>query len=178
VKYRVATPDDADGIAELHATSWRRTYRGSFPDAFLDGDLVAERRGVWRERLGRHRANQFVCVAVVERQVAGFVCAYGGAHPGWGSLIDNLHVAPDHRREGVGRALMRRAGAWLVSSYGGRGVYLWVLEANTGAPRFYEKLGAVDAGTADVENPSGGTARSCRYVWRRPDALAGLPGRR
>jgi GNAT superfamily N-acetyltransferase len=175
VTYRVATVDDVDGIAALHASSWRRTYRGSFPDAFLDGDLAAERRGVWRERLGRQRADQFVCVAVVEGQVAGFVCAYGGEDPRWGSLIDNLHVAPDHRREGVGCALMRRAGAWLASSYGGCGVYLWVLEANTGARRFYERVGALDAGTEEVENPSGATARSCRYVWPTPDLLAEIP---
>jgi GNAT superfamily N-acetyltransferase len=136
---------------------------------------VSERRSVWRERLGRPRAEQFVCVALGETGIAGFVCAYGGDDARWGSLIDNLHVVPGHRREGVGSALMRRAGTWLAHGYADRGVYLWVWEANAGARRFYESLGGVDAGTEDVENPSGAIGRSCRYVWTTPAVLAGSP---
>ncbi len=51
LEYRLATAADADAIAELHARSWRENYRGAYRDEFLDADLVAERRGVWRERL-------------------------------------------------------------------------------------------------------------------------------
>jgi hypothetical protein len=28
----------------LHADSWRRHYRGAYADAFLDGDVLADRR--------------------------------------------------------------------------------------------------------------------------------------
>jgi hypothetical protein len=34
--YRQAQPVDAPSIAQLHADSWRRTYRGLFSDDFLD----------------------------------------------------------------------------------------------------------------------------------------------
>jgi len=174
VQYRIATPADAEAIAEVHAKSWRRTYRGNFLDEFLDGDLMTNRRLAWRERLGRLQSDQFVCVAAVEIHVVGFICAYGGQDPEWGSFIDNLHVAHDHQREGIGLALMRHAGAWLVSSYGLCGVYLWVWKANAAARRFYEGLGAADAGTVEIKNPGGGTARYCRYVWPRPHLLAGI----
>jgi len=174
VQYRIATPADAEAIAEVHTKSWRRTYRGNLRDEFLDGDLMANRRLVWRERLGRLQSHQFVCVAAFETHIAGFVCAYGGQDPEWGSLIDNLHVAHSHQREGIGLALMRHAGAWLVSFYGLCGVYLWVWEANAAARRFYESLGASNSGTVERENTGGGTARYCRYVWPGPHVLAGI----
>lgn len=142
-----------------------------YRDEFLDGDLVANRRDVWRERLGGVRDDQFVCVAVVDSQIAGFICAYGAEDSEWGSLIDNLHVEREFQRNGIASALMRRAGTWLASSYGDCGVYLWVMEANQAARRFYETLGAGDAG-AVVKETDGGTGRVCRYVWSSPDVLA------
>jgi ribosomal protein S18 acetylase RimI-like enzyme len=173
--YRTATADDAEGIAQLHANSWRRTYRGSFPDAFLDGDLLGNRRAVWCERLGRPSDNQFVGVAMDGVQAVGFICAYGAQDPKWGSFIDNLHVSYDHQHRGIGLSLMRSAGLWLVSSYEHCGVYLWVLEANRVARRFYERLGGANAGITQMENPGGSTAPSCRYVWPSPRRLARLP---
>ena len=63
VTYRAATEHDAEGIAHLHADSWRRNYRGAFSDAYLDGDLVAERLSVWTDRLRPPRTGTFTIVA-------------------------------------------------------------------------------------------------------------------
>ena len=90
---RSAEPSDARAIAELHARSWRESYRGSFRDEYLDGDLVGERLRVGRERLDRPPAGQLVEVAIDRGELIGFVCAYGDHDARWGSLIDNLHVA-------------------------------------------------------------------------------------
>ena len=38
--FRRAEARDADRIAQLHAESWRRTYRGMMRDEFLDGDVL------------------------------------------------------------------------------------------------------------------------------------------
>jgi len=51
VQFRPARPSDADAVAALHADSWRRHYRGAYSDAFLDGDVYAERLVVWSSRL-------------------------------------------------------------------------------------------------------------------------------
>jgi hypothetical protein len=40
---RRASQSDARAIAEVHVASWRETYRGIVPDAFLDALSVAER---------------------------------------------------------------------------------------------------------------------------------------
>jgi hypothetical protein len=37
ITYREATAADALPIAHLHAESWRRNYRSSYRDAYLDG---------------------------------------------------------------------------------------------------------------------------------------------
>lgn len=168
IEYRQAELRDAEAIASLHARSWRESYRGAFTDAFLDGDLPGERLRVWRERLGDPAGNQFVLLAADGENLGGFVCAYGGHDPQWGSFIDNIHVARASKRSGIGSSLMRQAGAWLRLHYPGLGIYLWVLEANSSARRFYEHLGARDAGVSTMETHGGAIVRSCRYTW--PDA--------
>lgn len=172
MNYRVALKSDAEQTAFLHAGSWRRTYRGMLRDDFLDGEVVRNHLEVWSNRLGRERTDQFVLVAEHQKHLLGFICAYGNEDPKWGSLIDNLHVANEHKRKGVGTLLMRQAGSWLNSNYGQIGVYLWVMEANQSARRFYEKLGSTNAGIVDKQNPAGGgSARNCRYTWSSPNIL-------
>lgn len=171
IEYRPARLPDAEPIASLHAKSWRENYRGSFSDAFLDGDLPEERLRVWRERLAHPSGNQLVQLASDGADLVGFVCAYGAHDPLWGSFIDNLHVAAAWHRKGVGSSLMRRAGAWLAHRYPDLGVYLLVLEANASARRFYERLGGHNAGVATMKAHGGAMVRSCRYTWPRPAQL-------
>lgn len=172
IEYRAATASDAEAIARLHARSWRESYRGAFLDAFLDGDLIAERLGVWQQRLAAPPASQLVRLAVDGASLAGFVCAYGGHDPEWGSFVDNLHVAREAKRGGVGASLMRQAGAWLAERHPGLGVYLWVLEMNAPARRFYERIGGRNAEVTTMETHGGAVVRSCRYVWPRAEQLA------
>lgn len=171
MNYREARRSDAERIAQLHAQSWRQTYRGMMSDAFLDGDVVSNRLQVWRERLAHDQAAQFVFLAEDAAGLAGFICAFGDEDARWGSYIENLHVAIDRKRMGIGSALMQAAAAWLRQRHPQAGVYLWVMEANAPARRFYERLGAANAGTQDKIDPAGGAAPNCRYVWSTPAQL-------
>jgi ribosomal protein S18 acetylase RimI-like enzyme len=177
VDYRIATAADADAIAGLHADSWRRAYRGMYTDEFLDGDLVAERLGVWRPRLADPPPNQYVRLAEADGELAGFICGYADNDPTWGSLIDNLHVSIDYRRTGIASELMGRAADWFTANADSPSVYLWVIEQNTGARRFYETLGATNAETVSLTLQSGNPGTTCRYVWPTTSALSrGRPG--
>lgn len=142
-------------------------------DDFLDGEVVRNRLEVWNTRLGSGRTDQFIPVAENRKQMLGFICVYGNEDAHYGSLIDNLHVAHARKRQGIGTLLIRQAGCWLKQYYGQHGVYLWVMEANQPARRFYEKLGSKNAGVIDKPNPAGGgSAPKCRYIWSGPDELA------
>lgn len=68
--------------------------------------------------------------------LAGSVMTGFDGHRGW---IYYLAVAPDHRRKGIGRALMAAAEAWLRER-GAPKIQLMVREGND-AVGFYEALG-------------------------------------
>jgi ribosomal protein S18 acetylase RimI-like enzyme len=167
---RTATKAHADRIATLHAESWRTAYRGIYRDEFLDNDVVDDRLREWRERFAEPSLQRHVVLVEDGDDLRGFICVFGDDDPQWGSLIDNLHVAPKLKRGGIGTVLMREGARWLCKHYPASAVYLWVLEANTSARRFYEKLGARNAETVEMES-RGGTVRSCRYVWSSSHAL-------
>jgi ribosomal protein S18 acetylase RimI-like enzyme len=178
---RNATRADARGIAALHADNWRRSYRGNFRDAYLDGDVHGERLAAWTARLAERKPNQFVCVATLDDEtsrtdrIVGFVCAFGAHDRTWGSFIDNLHVDAALQGNGIGTGLMRQAAAWLVQRFPAERVYLLVWESNP-ARSLYERLGGRDAEVVSVENPGGGAGRYHRFVWDRPSILTGYRG--
>lgn len=169
VTYRAARADDADPIARLHAESWRRHYRGAFSDAFLDGDVVTDRLAVWTDRLapaGAPSTGGLTVVAECRGDLAGFIHVIFDLDPRWGSLIDNLHVGPDHRRAGIGRTLISHAAAAAPGA-----MYLWVLEQNLDAQRFYRTCGGTPVEVAIVDPPGGvpsrlnGRPNKLRYAW-------------
>jgi ribosomal protein S18 acetylase RimI-like enzyme len=170
VALRHAGADDADAIAYLHTEGWRRTYRGMMSDDFLENvrSTTVASPGA-RGFMPRRRINTFAWPW--RRRLVGFICGFADHDPVWGSYIDNLHVIAGMQRRGIGRTLMRDVAGWLCQVRPDRGVWLWVMEANTSARAFYERLGATDAGTADLCDPDGGRAPNCRYVWPRPSVL-------
>ena len=145
---------DADRIADLHADSWRRFYRGAYADSFLDGDVVADRRAVWSQRLATPPANGVTILAETEDGFAGFVHVVINHDEWWGSLIDNLHVSEANRRTGIGSALIIQAAQAVVNRGATNAMYLWVLEQNSAAQAFYSALGGRAAERALVPRPA------------------------
>jgi len=171
MRIREANENDAEAIARLHAASWRIAYRGALSDAYLDGSMEAERIEVWRERFAMPAENQYVAVAESQGQIVGFVCAYGGHDAQWGTFLDNLHVAPELKRQGVGTQLMGRLASWSARAYPGQGVYLWVLQSNAAARRFYHHMGGKDVGSDVWTPPDGSALPKTRIAWRETRAL-------
>lgn len=163
--YRKANKTDAANIAHLHAESWRNTYRGMLSDAYLDNNVHAERQAHWQKRFDAPTENQYVLVAENEGQLAGFVCVYGADDAKWGSLIDNLHVRPDLKGQGIGKQLIQKAMAWAKGNYPNQGVYLWVFEANSASRRFYEAMGGANVERVLHHNEDDTEGYALRYVW-------------
>ncbi|MFI5907484.1 GNAT family N-acetyltransferase [Dactylosporangium sp. NPDC051541] len=175
-RYRPATAADAAAIGDLHADSWRRHYRGAYADAYLDGDVVTERRAVWSSRLaasvgadadaGVGPSGTHTVVAECDGRLVGFVHVVLGDDPVWGSLVDNLHVARSQHRSGIGTQLLARAALAVDGP-----MYLWVLRQNTAAQQFYLAVGGECVGSATVSAPGGdparlvGTPEKLRMAW-------------
>ncbi len=164
---RLAAPADGERIAALHALSWRAHYRG----AYLDGPVEHERRRVWGDRLDHPRPGQIVVVAEDRGALTGFVCAYADHDAVHGSLVDNLHVVPERKGGGLGRALMRDVAGRLLRTLPFRPVYLHALETNHAAQAFYARLGgqAIERGRETLAD--GGTRGVVVYTWASPAAL-------
>jgi GNAT superfamily N-acetyltransferase len=178
--FRIAGAGDAEQVAVLHADSWRRHYRGAYADSFLDGDVEVDRRSVWSSRLAASTGSETV-LAEHEGRLLGFVHVVLDADPRWGSLVDNLHVAHDQQRRGIGARLLGRAARTVAQRATGDAMYLWVLEQNTAARGFYAACGATCVETALVKPPGGdptrlnGAPRGLRMSW--PNATHLLPQR-
>jgi ribosomal protein S18 acetylase RimI-like enzyme len=172
MRLRRATVADIEGIAELHADSWRRNYRGAFDDAFLDGDLPGERRTVWTERLTQPGPDDRTIVADPgDGTVVGFAHAIFDQDPEWGALIDNLHVRHDLKGQGLGRRLVVATAQAVVDHDPASGMCVEVLEQNTAAHAFYERLGATCVYQGTFEPPGGGLTAERRYAWPIPATL-------
>jgi ribosomal protein S18 acetylase RimI-like enzyme len=138
---REAESADACEIARVHIASWQVAYRGTVPDAILDGLDLGERAKQWAHNLANPHGN--VRVATCNERICGF-CSYGQARDD--DLADDvgeitaIYAAPESWGSGVGRALMEAA----LGALAGRGfgaVTLWVLEQNPRARRFYQLAG-------------------------------------
>src|SRR5262249_33000659 len=159
---------DADAVAELHALSWRSTYRGILLDAFLEGDLRTNRILLWRRRMTDAPANQYVVVAQEGSTIVGFACVYGSHDTTWGSMLDNLHVSPLAKGHGVGTRLIARAARWSQDRHPASKFHLWVFTKNTAAIDFYKGLGGALVETVESEPPGGGLATEFRVAWSDP----------
>ncbi|WP_405690138.1 GNAT family N-acetyltransferase [Streptomyces sp. NBC_00057] len=71
----------------------------------------------------------------------------------WGSLVGDVHVVQHRRRTGLGAALLSRAAQVVVERATGDAMYLWVLEQNTAAQKFYRALGGTCVEEAPVSPP-------------------------
>jgi GNAT superfamily N-acetyltransferase len=174
----MAGPADAHAVAELHADSWQRHYRGAYSDAFLDGEPAGFLAQLWTERLAAPSPWACTIVAEYDGQVVGLAHTMLDEDPTWGALVDNLHVRTALKRQGIGTRLLAMTAQavhrWSASS----GLYLWVLEVNSAAQAFYSTLGGTCVESGEVPPPGGDPARlngrpvCLRYAWRDLSVLA------
>ena len=90
-----------------------------------------------------------------------------------GTLLDNLHVREGTKRLGIGTRLVAETAAWLEERSPRSALYLWVLENNVPAIRFYDALGGEVTGSG-VSHEGGASAPSLRYSWPELSRLSRL----
>jgi ribosomal protein S18 acetylase RimI-like enzyme len=176
INIRHATSSDASQIAAIHCASWRDAYSSVLDEAFLRGPIEEDRRALWSDRLRNpDRARIILLADVAQATPAAFVCAYRDLDPVWGNWIENLHVLPALRRQGIGEHLIRSAARALGAESKTTGLHVWVFEANQAALRFYRRLGGdvVERGNSGI--PAAKGANILRVFWRTLSSLADGP---
>lgn len=165
-----AGPSDDEDLAHVHVTSWRETYRGLLPDAFLRSmsEPVHARR--FRRTLIRREGDEIVLAAADRRGLIGYAQAQASRHGRPGEAeIATLYVLRASQRAGVGEALLRGC-ARAMAARGFTSLMISVLRDNLPARNFYEHLG----GQADAPRPEpgpGGVLYEVAYRWPDIDAV-------
>ena len=166
---RPATIEDAPAIAGVHVASWRTTYRGLLPEAFLASLSELGYAERW-ERVIVEGAT-VVQVADDGGELVGF--ASGGreraGETGYTGELYAIYVLDSAQRRGHGRELLRA----IVDGLRGMelsDMIIWVLRDNRPARLFYERLGGVYVRSKPITiGPA--TMEEVSYGWPRLDAV-------
>jgi GNAT superfamily N-acetyltransferase len=171
IAIRRARPGDAPAIARVRVESWRTTYRGMIPDAYLDGMKVEASTALWDRVLTAGPNTTCVFVAAHGSDVVGFGAGNRLGEPkhGFDAELTAVYLRREFQRAGLGRQLVGAvADAQLAN--GAAGLITWVIAANKPARTFYEGLG----GELIVEQPfqwDGLDLVEAAYGWRDLPAL-------
>jgi ribosomal protein S18 acetylase RimI-like enzyme len=143
ITFRRAMADDAAAIATLRVDSWRATYRGVMPDAYLDGMRAEESTTMWSQVLLADVPTIRVCVAEAGDEIVGFASGMmlNPEKLGFDAELTAIYLKPIAQRGGVGRRLLAMI-ADAMQRQGANGLMVWVIAANQAARKFYEELGA------------------------------------
>lgn len=173
---READVGDAPGIARVHVESWRTTYRGIVPDAFLDAMSYGESESQWRGRLDGRDARASTFVAEVSGGVVGFASGgprRGEALPEYDGELYALYSLAEVRGMGIGRRLLRAVAEGLSSS-GCHSMLAWVMTENLPARGFYEAFGGRLVGRDEFEI-EGEEIEEVAYGWVDVRSLVKVP---
>lgn len=132
----LSADDDLNAISRIYEESWKSTYRDILPAAYLEqlpaGHWVPYLKSAGRESLVLTEGHQIIGTS-----------SYGASRSldfkGWGEIV-SIYLLPEYTGKGYGKPLLRAAMTEL-QLLGFHDIFLWVLEENFIARRFYEKMG-------------------------------------
>ncbi len=158
---RRMTADDLREVDALYVAAWKEGYKGLLPREFLDG--------LTSKIVDRSPKSYFFdegsFVILDGERIAAHVHARPAAEEnmnGWGE-IHTMYALPQFWGTGAAGELFDYAVDWLREREFDR-IYLYVLEGNERAARFYKKHGFTPtADTLDCE-VGGATVTDIRYI--------------
>jgi len=160
---RLARPEDATAVAQIHVRAWQAAYGNLLSDQYLDALRVQDRAAGY-DFLSRDSGRPSTLVALDGDTICGFATVAPAAQcdaPGYGELCA-LYVSPERWRGGIGTALVKAARKRLLL-LGYRQALLWVLLGNTRAERFYQHDGWTRDGLQRSATVWGATVEEIRY---------------
>ena len=162
MEIRYITPaDDKMTISRIYEESWKYAYKGIIPQDYLES--LPE--GRWVANLENSNGGTLVCVD--NGRIVGtssFCESRFNQFKGWGEII-SIYLLPDYMGRGFGKALFHSVIVEL-KKMGYRNIFLWVLEKNLRARKFYEKEGFSMSDEYLDDNIGGKDVREIRYIYR------------
>jgi ribosomal protein S18 acetylase RimI-like enzyme len=145
---RRATLEDIPQIRAVGSASWRATYTGIFPDAFIENVLEQW----WSEASFQGSIpNSALCNLVTEQdgQITGTLMGTVNPREEGQVHLYRLYIHPDHIGQGTGKQLWQ---AYLQQlAPGVKQVDLEVEPQNARAIQFYTRLGFQETGRSEAE---------------------------
>ena len=170
-----AGPADADDLARVHVRSWRETYPGLLPQAYLSRMSVKLSARRFRHDLERAEPGMVTLIAEGEDGAVGYAggALLKGEGRGADAEVFTLYVLKSAQGSGVGKALLR-ASARVLRAEGAASLMLFVLAGNHRARAFYEHLGGELFAEVEAKGWGPGVTEAA-YRWSSIDALCSLP---
>jgi ribosomal protein S18 acetylase RimI-like enzyme len=168
-----AGPTDADDLARVHVQSWRETYKGLLPDAYLARMSETAHARRFGHALMKPGPDDVTLAAADRWGLVGY--AQGGASR---RRVENeaevatLYLVRSAQNRGLGSRLLRDA-ARALAAKGATSLVISVLQGNFGARGFYEHLGGVAEPARLEPGPGGGMFHEVAYRWADIRTLIG-----
>lgn len=168
-----AGPSDAEELAAVHVRSWRETYRGLLPDAYLARMSEVDFARRFRRSLTFPAVGELTLLAMSRDGLLGYAQA-GPSRAGVAGEgeIATLYLLRSAQGLGAGKRLMAAAARALAAG-GARSLALSVLRDNVAARGFYEHLGGTAETTSLERGPGGALLHEVTYRWPEIEALFG-----
>jgi ribosomal protein S18 acetylase RimI-like enzyme len=160
-----AGPSDAEALARVHVTSWRETYRGLLPDAFLARMSEAGHARRFARSLTYPRPDEVTLVAADRSGIVGYA-AGGASRSGVAgeAEIATLYILRAAQGRGLGGRLMADS-ARALAAQGATSLMISVLRDNIRARAFYEHLGGEAQAARQEPGPGGQLLYEVAYRW-------------
>lgn len=159
IRYMSST-DNKLSISKIYAESWKYAYRGMIPQDYLDS--ISE--GQWVSYLTNPDRKTLLCLENdIMIGTSSFSNSRSEQFEGWGEII-SIYLLPEYIGKGYGKQLIEFA-VLELKKLGYSNIFLWVLEENSKARRFYEKAGFIS--TDDYLNAriGGKEVKEIRYIY-------------
>ncbi len=150
--------DDRMSISRIYEESWKFAYKGIIPQAYLDSIP----KGQWASKLDQEGVGSLVAVEDGRLIGTSSYCKSRWAEFGEAGEIISIYFLPQYMGRGYGEALLHAVAGELQKG-GFDDIFLWVLEENGRARRFYEKCGFSPSGHEMMHEIGGKKLRELQY---------------
>lgn len=158
---QIKQTDDRFVISHIYEESWKFAYRDMIPQSYLDS--IPD--GHWVSNLDKEGMNSLI---MIENDIfvgtAGYCKSRFSDFDGFGEIV-SIYLLPQYIGKGYGKYLMD-AVIDELSKLGYRDIFLWMLEENHRARKFYEKFGFIRSDRYLDDNIGGKKLRGVQYVYR------------